>query len=205
MPVEFDPDWEYWVGDPEITDLLDEADDADPMARLWDYRLVEHESLGLRFGRGNPDFFRGRLARPKRQSDRPDIPRINCKACRMGFQPTHRTKKYCSRKCRFVGYDGGWATRRENGTGPPAKGTATCPQCRSEFDRIKWDQKCCSRQCDGLLKRQRTVVKTGGCRYCGEPVSPSRTGAGPKKVFCSRRCQKRHKSREYMRRRRASV
>lgn len=102
MPELFDPAWEYFEPDPEIAEALE----VHQRFNLWDLvgddRLAKYENLGMRFGIGNPDHCRFKLARPR--PERLNLSRLvyhrNCRTCGTLFLPDRESRWYCSQKCR---------------------------------------------------------------------------------------------------------
>lgn len=97
------PAWEYWVGDPEIEELLAEA--ARP-ARAFDLLGDEgrYDSPGLRFGSGGrPDAFAGRLAPEPPPPGPRDDARVRgkgrCRGCGAAFTKRRPEQRYCTRAC----------------------------------------------------------------------------------------------------------
>ena len=103
MPESFDPAWEYFVPDPEIAWIF---------ARSGAYERFEGigDHIGLRFGKGNPDKFWGKLAPEKPikkrwvkektpQKKRVFLTKRNCVRCGVEYKPDHSCQKYCSYAC----------------------------------------------------------------------------------------------------------
>lgn len=139
MGVEFDPAWEYWTpSDPEVAEILAEAAKLDGFGRLG---VEERRSLrsgaltGVRFGRGNPDFFVARFGPPRPERTRETVQRRKCPGCERVWQPDRNSRLYCSLDCRP--YPG--SKRKLE--------PVNCKGCSKKIWRTHQRQKYCSLQC----------------------------------------------------------
>ncbi len=189
MPSYIDPAWEYWVGDEEVTELLAETGACvGPYDSVIDWRLDKHASLGLRFGRGNPDNFNCYLA-PEKFDERIEVLPRDCAKCGTTFTPDRHSRLYCSVECR---------PRRGREREIPLE--ATCPQCGEIFEPKSWEHAYCSLTCVGASKR-REGFETG-CKACGKELPASKSPNGRERIYCSDACKHVWKQRETRRRKR---
>lgn len=139
MAMDFDPAWEYWMPDPEVAELLAESGLRCGINRIDQAFMCDElpsgRSLyvGVRFGRGNPNFFRGRLRPLRPRVPRPESPdrliyRPRCRQCGERFWSSRIDKPYCSAYCRQQ-------PRR-----------ATCKWCGREFRRTT-ARRFCTQDC----------------------------------------------------------
>ncbi len=204
MPEEFDPAWEYHEPDPEIAELFAaSAAGASVMDRLVVGRDFDHRANhALRFGRGNPDYFKGRFARakpdrreqrakpkPKRQP-KPAVYRRRCPACR-DFFTAPADRKFCSPLCLARGP---W---RAAPGAPRVIPDRECAGCRRTFRPDRDSRKHCSDACYKRPGAARTRPRMWLCFVCMDPFAPNRDGS----YYCSRKCG----SRAYAARRRNPI
>jgi transposase-like protein len=134
MGVEFDPAWEYWEPDPEVSEAMGggRAAGLDGLPRGECPRTGRPTLDGFRVGRGDPDRPPHlRLAPPR--CERPDrLPLRRCKGCPRLFTPDHAGRVYCCRECR------GDAVRL------PAR---PCRRCGREFRPCNRTRRYCSASC----------------------------------------------------------
>lgn len=131
MPLWIDPEWEYWTPDPECA--------ATPIDRwsFFDFRLFREQNLGFRFGVGDPDAFRPRLASPK--PDRIQRRRV-CPVCQFTF-PARKRQECCSSRCANVVRN---RSRRKRAQ------TLVCPICQKEFSPPRAESRFCSPHCGSV-------------------------------------------------------
>lgn len=136
MPLEIDPDWEYYVPDPDL-DLPDYRDEG--IRSIIDRREEKLGIVGFRFGRGNPDRGTGSHVGPLRQGARcqpEEIPPRNCPTCGVVFRPYRSSQKHCSGTCYHRP-----GRRRELPDSRP------CLTCGTAFRPGESSQRYCSRAC----------------------------------------------------------
>lgn len=116
MPVEFDPAWEYFQPDPEFA--TGESGGGGFSRLPW--AREETDSIGFRFGRGNPNFCSFRFGPARGSEWDPPAPAISlkrCVECNRLFKPTRPTKRFCATACA--------AARRARWQKPPPTPTPT--------------------------------------------------------------------------------
>lgn len=138
MSPAIEPAWEYWQPDPEVAEAMG-PDRLDGFAALGveDLRLRRDRLPGgFRFGRGDPDFARLRLAPPRPGRARELIPRKTCPTCGKTWQPDRSDRRYCSMACRKV-------------PGRPRElpGARDCGTCGATFRPLWSAHRFCSRRC----------------------------------------------------------
>jgi hypothetical protein len=102
MSEEFDPAWEYWTpNDPEVAEILGRvATGYDAFGSEFRTEDDRGRASGIRFGRGNPDNFNGRLAPVKRSVDDKELPPLTmCRGCAHLFRPNRPGQQFCDRTC----------------------------------------------------------------------------------------------------------
>ncbi len=186
-PSYIDPAWEYWVGDEEVTELLAETGACAGYDSVLDWRMDKHESLGLRFGRGNPDSFNCFLAPEKLADGRALVSQRNCEKCGVAFTPDRHSRMYCSVECR---------PRRGREREIPLE--AACAQCRRPFEPAYWGQTYCSLTCVGASQRKEGAET--GCKVCGKEPPASTSPNGTPRLYCSDACKRVWKQRKRNRR-----
>lgn len=102
MPEQFDPAWEYFEPDPEVAEVF--APEGSGFGVLGiEGRRIERDGalLGFRFGVGNPDSGRFRLARERRVREYGSVCRVlTCPQCGDQFlQDRPHRGTYCSHRC----------------------------------------------------------------------------------------------------------
>lgn len=94
---------------------------------------------------------------------------VVCKCCGKEFTSHRKTKIYCSRKCRDVGY------KRSKGQDSRLEARhVTCAICGKEFDTTNATKKTCSAECKRLLKHNWKEPKEPlqkQCEICGKAFS----------------------------------
>lgn len=74
-----------------------------------------------------------------------------------------------------------------------------CPQCGCGFSTLYWERIYCSSRCAGTASRIRLGRSTAGiaytCRECGKEWISN--GRNRRTVFCSEKCDRRHRNRHY--------
>ena len=142
MPIEFDPAWEYYVPSTEWLEAFEEEGRADGFARIMPGREDRHQrmNLGLRFGRGNPNYVKLHLGPEKqtRESQVPDF--MTCHTCGQQFRPDRIDRKYCSMFC---------IVRLGAKKVIPVKNN--CARCGKEFKPLYTKHRFCSRGCSAYL------------------------------------------------------
>jgi hypothetical protein len=99
------PAWEYYAPDPEAEFFVGcrPAGGFDGLSHVADFRAERMgANPGVRFGRGNPDHFAGRLAPERPRAPRKAEPGIRvCPTCGLWFRPDvwRPGKKHCSAPC----------------------------------------------------------------------------------------------------------
>ncbi len=139
MPLQIDPEWEYWTPDPEIEELFQDSGRLGTRVfGMMDFPRKKDFVAGIRFGKGNPDGFWGHLALPKWTSRdfREEIPERKCKGCQKWFTPNRSSRVYCSLKC----------THRFRGR-PRELEDVECGHCNRVFRPRDSTQKFCSVRC----------------------------------------------------------
>ena len=98
MPTEIDPAWEYRAVDPDLA-FLEES-----RVEFFRYDDGPPTNLGFRFGRGDPNReVKFRLAPGRATPTRETPPKRPCRHCGDDFQPTRRSSRFCSTRCRVAG------------------------------------------------------------------------------------------------------
>jgi hypothetical protein len=200
MP-DIDPEWEYWVPDEEVAEALGLYEPRGFEA-VEDYRLDKCGALGLRFGRGSPDRFVGRLApeRPRHKEPADWRRHRPCVWCGVAFLPDRPRQVCCGAPCRMNRLHDG------NRTLEPVR----CARegCGLVFRPDKSGRVYCSPECAGRVGAQvcRIVCEApveGGCLHCGAPV-PEGTSHNRKdeKVYCTPRCGRAFRNKRYRDRKR---
>jgi predicted nucleic acid-binding Zn ribbon protein len=143
MPAAIDPAWEYWEPDPEVAEAMGAARLPGFAALGIEDRRAERAGslVGVRFGRGNPDACRFRLA-PERPSCRAPsrCRRVPCPGCGAGFDQLRPDRAYCSRRCAAA------VTTRARRVRPAA---VACPGCGAAVRPLFVGHRYCSRACAG--------------------------------------------------------
>jgi predicted nucleic acid-binding Zn ribbon protein len=141
-----DPAWEYWTPeDPEIAEIIAKSAKGSSgfdLLGVEEWRSNKAGALiGLRFGKGNPDKFNGRLApsRPITQRAESRCQFVRCPVCSRGFKQYRADRVYCSNRCSLTET----AQRRR------VRPSATKCSCGEGFEPLYTDQRFCSRQCAG--------------------------------------------------------
>jgi hypothetical protein len=184
VPAYIDPSWEYFTPDPEVAEVLrtERVDFAD----LMDSRLYKTRNQGLRFGRGNPDAFIGRIAPKRYEVERADLRHRPCKTCGEFFLPERTSRRYCSRDC------------SPSPGAPRLHLDRPCQVCNALFRPESAGTKYCSVRCTGVAQRgpnykPRRASASPVCRpkradrpcsTCGVQFHPTCDTAR----FCSRKC-----------------
>lgn len=170
MPEEFDPLWEYWQPDPEIAEVMGACvpDGFDGIVEFTDDCSGRSYVRGIRFGMGNPDFCRFRLAPAKPEREQTPRETRVCGYCGEAFRPRCGGSEFCSRGC----YGD---ARRLN--------PKLCPTCGDEFQPQHSSGVYCSRKCSPKCTRS-LPDRTCANPVCGKLFRPkaSRT------IYCSIRC-----------------
>jgi hypothetical protein len=203
VPIDIDPEWEYWVGDPEITELLQSyAGSANRIDLLADDRLADRgANLGIRFGKGNPDHCRFTLARPRPERYRDDWEPISpraCSGCGFTFQPDRRGRRYCSSACAkpeccFYGSE-------------RCLPDITCPICNVPFRPRTQESKFCSLACTSLSQKKEAILASDKCPACGKDIDPSASpNQRQEKKYCSPRCKRAFINRKWRERQRSTL
>lgn len=140
MPMQFDPQWEYYCPDAEIQEVLQSS------FRLEDGYFRENaKRMGLRCGRGNPD--RCLPIRLKRVMEPPPSSRLMilpCCICGHLFRPKRRGQRVCSHRC--LGRTSSFSERVR-------KGSFFCSYCKNKFiPKRAGRDTYCSRQCSRLAR-----------------------------------------------------
>jgi hypothetical protein len=166
MPELLDPDWEYFVPDPEIAEVMGCAapEGFDGVIDWQEDRRGRGHASGLRFGRGNPDYARFRLAPPK--ADRPTARPRRCQWCEFSFYPRGSGSRFCSREC----YAAGRQLEPRH-----------CLTCGSLFRPPRSHSRYCSQRCSPSNQRS---LPDRECRSCGKLFRP----LADRTVYCSIRC-----------------
>lgn len=145
MPEEFDPAWEYRVDDPEIAEAMRLQVRLPTIALLPQCRSEGSnlKDIGFRFGRGNPDYPKLRLApakperppaKPKPKKQQKPRRKANEQTCRCGIvyrAPPSRRREFCSKRC---------AAMRSKSSRP-------CEWCEVEFIPNRPKQRFCEVAC----------------------------------------------------------
>lgn len=120
----------------------------------------------------------------------PKLELKNCERCGIKFKPSHRTVRYCSRRCAGI----------VNQQDKRSQITLICEHCGSSFEtapsnavsKAGYRKRFCSRSCAELHRR--TLPREVTCAHCGtifNPADPSRT-----RRFCNRSCASRFRLRQ---------
>lgn len=193
VPLHIDPDWEYFEPDLEVAELLALSGATARFDGVGDDRLSKAQILGIRFGKGNPDHCRFRLAPERlvvRERDCRDA-RKTCLTCSFVFESDRASRSYCSRLC--VPHLGKARVLRD----------VLCQHCSQSFRPREFGQKFCTRRCSAEARRAVFVRPPTGCENCGGcfPPSQSNNVASVTRRFCSRKCKLAAANRAYRRRR----
>lgn len=146
MPPHIDESWEYWEPDPEIAEVMEFQED---IFKGIDFTRRREFSLGLRFGKGSPDRFWGRLAPMKwkpRDLLEPIQDRI-CKGCGNWFSPDRKERKFCRRECAFK-FRGSIRILKDS----------TCQTCKNTFRPYWSTQRFCSLKCGSVVGNRAAVM-----------------------------------------------
>jgi hypothetical protein len=155
MPEEFDPEWEYFEPDPEIAEVLVSHSRVSLAEMVFGgVRPGEDQGAsGFRFGVGNPDAPRGKVA-PLTSRDVEQVYKaiqrdhihyhVRCEGCGGYFLPDKNSRKYCSNECYI----------------------------RLGAARILEDIPCTT--CGKVFR-----PRESGRKYCSVPCSQARPGKGP--------------------------
>ncbi len=189
MPEELDPRWEYWVPSEEMEELLGDYVES-PEERyqsLFDHRAYNTQSLGIRYGYGNPNRFNGRLAPERYQVERDSIRDRKCPNCSYWFTPDRRNSIHCSNRC-----------YKRKGRRRERPLERNCKQCLTPFEPLYLEHIYCSRVCAGLvgsnlIRVERPIINCGACggiftqrrlkqQYCNISCGLSKNGGRNKKV-----------------------
>jgi hypothetical protein len=188
MPEQFDPSWEYFVGDPEIEEILQEsAHYLRSIDQFIDYRHNEGKTLleGIRIGKGNPNHL-PRFKFGKEKKERAYIKNVIvysiCLKCGISFQRKRNTKGlYCSRSC-------------NPGADKIIPSLRKCrrSECRKRFHPARMEHYFCSRLCSSKNKsytcRRNNLLR---CTVCSRQVDYKRAYVNRKEhLYCSNKCKK---------------
>lgn len=208
MPEELDPEWEYWMPSMEWLEAMEGVGryEGGPVDMVYDTFDAQEssdrgESVGFRFGKGNPDGFIGRLARPRpmteqeyRESSRRGGYLRYCLGCGDPFTYNHPTHRFCSKRCAGRMIRGGWGTSR---FARPIL-MKQCRWCEGAFQTRQPDRKFCAKGCRAMWQRAHPelissdlgrptillAVLTLTCPNC-EVVFQTKDAS---RVYCSRKC-----------------
>lgn len=142
MPMQFDPQWEYYCPDAEIQEVLQSS------FRLEDGYFRENaKRMGLRCGRGNPDHRMPRkLQRVVERYHPPGLTIIPCRICGHLFRPKRKGQSVCSHRC--LG-----RSRATSFSERVRKGSFFCSYCKNKFiPKRAGRDTYCSRQCSRLAR-----------------------------------------------------
>lgn len=140
MP-ELDPAWEYFLPDPEIVEAM-----GSKTVRGFMLLGLEEErgqdSIGFRFGRGNPNRCVFRFGREKVDKRlRPEMPEVECLVCGTSFKPRRASHVLCSVMCvRDMG-------RRSRRHAEQVMEQRKCGECGLLFTPKHVGQSLCSLKC----------------------------------------------------------
>lgn len=135
MPEEFDPAWEFYEPDPYVAWVFATSGGVSGMDGVVDGRMYREESLGLRFGKGNPDAtMPGRLGRPKPGVESRLLERKTCPKCGYSFPPSRSTQVYCTDEC-------------SNLSQVKLCGVRKCRSCGADYKPKRQRQVVCSNSC----------------------------------------------------------
>lgn len=110
--ITFDPAWEYYTPDPEIHEILLETSTLHGFEGLINPR-IEYNDLtgksrygnsGIRFGKGNPNYYKTRLGPERQTIERQTLTERECKnpKCKEWYMPVYNGQKYCRLSCRIL-------------------------------------------------------------------------------------------------------
>lgn len=144
MPIEFDPEWEYYVPSIEWLEAFEDEHIAEKfdglMPSKYDYR-DRNFNFGLRFGRGNPNSYpQLHLGREKKGYKTTLSDFFVCPTCKQYFRPYRSREKYCSMFC---------VPRPGKKKILPKEDT--CRRCHKTFKPLYANHKFCSRKCGSYL------------------------------------------------------
>jgi hypothetical protein len=201
MMPELDPEWEYWVPDEEVAEALG-LYEPKGFEELMDHRLDKHSALGMRFGRGRPDKFIGKLAPEKFRFKEPAAwqRHIPCAWCGVVFLPRKRGQVCCGTPCRM--------DKLHSGNCTLAPIPCAREGCGFVFRPARARQAYCSPECAGRVGAQACRIVSphpveGGCLHCGAAVPESGSrNRNDEKVYCSVRCGKAYRNKRYRDRKR---
>lgn len=203
MPEDFDPAWEYWEPDPEIAELLVEAESRSGPSVL-DRVLVQFRDDnggglasipdGLRIGNPNAGFFReGRESPPKptkpKKSSKP-LGRLRyysqkCVGCRDRFTSFGAPRPFCCVKCLdlFI------AKNQGRLKSPPKRlkpRSCLSPECRRVFRPSHWFRVYCSHPCYVTHAKPgcARVLPDTPCEFCRVLFRPDHATDR----YCGRHC-----------------
>jgi hypothetical protein len=188
LMIEFDPSWEYFTPDPEIAELFAEQQ-VEGLEAICDWRLTKVDSLGLRFGKGNPDSGNPfHLKKAKYVVERKTIQVRDCVLCGEPFLPNRDSRTYCGIKCSLKALVE--RNRRE-----PVVLVCAWNGCRREFIQNSHEQRFCTLFCANEAQRLEVIRKEGQCP-CGKELEPSKShNKKSVKLYCSRACKQKFTAR----------
>lgn len=212
MPLELDPNWEYWDGgDIEIQEILAREQGGlnrfDLLGIELDddsYTGARHRSgmsnSGIRFGTGNPNSCYLKLGKEK-----PTVERVltlytkECLWCGEEFTTRHKKGAACSKSCA--------AYARVQGRKHQDR---RCIQCGHYYHPKASRQKYCKMACvyKDVERRQQQLLRErkareDGCLICKQPIPEDRLRNNHTAKYCSVKCKKRRDNRIVLARYRA--
>ncbi len=106
MPEWIDPAWEYWQPSEEMLELYEgncgKGNPEDTLMDLWNRVVKKRANLGFRISKFDKNLDKPylKLARERpRAPEKPELPPVECKTCKIIFKPDREGRSYCSRSC----------------------------------------------------------------------------------------------------------
>lgn len=217
MPEQFDPNWEYYTADPEIEELIQQSNDirmdnADRLPNTFEDRrthyLTGYRVFPIDMLKWDGTYF-GRYRINKRHTNPLEQRVCQNEKCRKLFYPRVResvVQRYCSIKC---------SPHRGSKKVLPLERVCALSSCGKIFAPLYSTHECCSMLCCNRLKMVRykeqlkqkmteqriTIESQLGislpvCPMCNGAIIQN-TGAGARKIYCSRQCTIRAKNKRY--------
>lgn len=174
MPIEFDPEWEYYVPSTEWLEAFEDEDKINEFDRLVPNYINKHDkiSAGVRFGRGNPDYYKPTIAYAKYSKTTIEIPPVDCIWCGFNFRARSISTRYCSTQC-----------QTEHKKSKQVFKSVTCKNCDKQFSVLEnSNRKYCSKNCFEI--HQQSIIHWLTCEYCNNAFRSSRGNI----KYCSRYC-----------------
>jgi len=177
MP-ELDPKWEYWTPDEEILELLNIETEKN-FDSILNSRSSQEDFQGFRFGKGNPNRSKFRLA-PEKSIPYKELKQKLCQGCKELFKPKRNRDLFCSKEC----YNKNYNWKELNKRTLPDR---NCLFCHKLFRPIARIQVYCCMNCSN---KGRTKIKEKNCLNCKKLFKPPRLIT----KFCCKDCSDQYRT-----------